>query len=153
MRNESRQAFLAALRADTTLNGLLARDPTDGSSPAIFLYNGQLPPVYPSVVYRMADSVPDPTMRPTNVEGGGRSPNTEGRTEVRIYGKNSVARRDAIAQAVRDAMEGTVQTKALWAGRLYRVEIVTENPDIFDPALNDYYHLIRFRLREWQPLT
>lgn len=151
MTNEARRAFLAALREDATLPGLLAVDPTDGSSPAIFLYNGALPPVYPSIVYRLGDSVPDPMFRPTNVEGGGVGTIADGRAELRIYAKGAVSRRDAIAQTVRNAAEGTALTRSGWTGRLFRVEILTESPDNFDPALNDFYHLIRFRLREWQP--
>ena len=153
MTNEARRAFLSALRTDATLIGLLAADPTDGSSPAIFLYNGALPPVYPSVTYRLADSTPDPAFRPTNAEGGGVGTIAEGRAELRIYAKGAVHRRDAIAEAVRNAAEGVALTRAGWTGRLFRVEIVTESPDNFDPALDDFYHLIRFRLRQWTPTS
>lgn len=141
-----RQAIVAALQSSTELSRLLAAHPSDRRLPAIHSAYPLSPPAYPCLTYALMAHTPDERFRPTTAEGGGEGTVYEGRLEIRAYSKGTVSGRDDITHAVIAALDG--QGFALTDGtHLFRVELLQELPDQFDPALNAHYTLLRFRTR------
>lgn len=148
MSQATRIAVVGAMTADSALVALLGKDPADGTSPAIFnCHKNQAPPVYNCLTYRVETSSPDGRFRPPIVAGGGSSTVQDEYFDMEAWtDKPDSADIEAIAARLAVLFDNkTLSTSG--GGRIFRSELVSGQPDLYDDKLNAWFGLFRYRLR------
>ena len=148
MSQATRIAIVAAMEADTALVALLGKDPADGTSPAIFNgHKNQAPTVYNCLTYRVQTQAPDRRFRPPINAGGGSSTVQDEYFEMEVWtDKPDSADIEAIAARLSALFDNQTLTTS-GGGRIFRSELVSGQPDLYDDKLNAWYGLFLFRLR------
>jgi hypothetical protein len=142
-----RTAIVSRIAIDTSLTALLAKDPADGTSPAVFNVNkNQAPPVYPCLTYRIEMANPDKRFRPVPAGSG---PSTiedyyldfEGWSQADDSADcdTMLARLDALLENATFALAD--------GSNVFRSERISAKPDLYDNKLNAWYLLARYRFR------
>jgi hypothetical protein len=152
----TKTALATLLKGDATLKALLAKDPADGISPAIWegARNQQGQPsqkaadAYPSVTVRFPDTNRDPRFRPTQAEGGGQSPIVDEIVELDAWSRKSAsAEVEQIADRIEELLDGQSFVLPGGAGRVHQAEVLVRNGPLPDPKRGGWFILLRTRLR------
>lgn len=148
MSQATRIAIVAAMEADEALVALLAKDPADSASPAIFnASKSQAPPVYNCVTYRIETASPDKRFRPPIVAGGGSSTVQDEYFDIEAWSqKPDSADIEAIAARLA-ALFDNQPLPLSGGGRIFRSVQVLSQPDHYDNVLNAWFGLFRFHVQ------
>lgn len=148
MSQATRIAVVAAMSGDADLVALLAKDPADGTSPAIFDgTRNQAPPVYNCITFRVETAAPDNRFRPPPAAGGGASSVEDEYFDIEAWSqKPDSADIEAIAACLDALFDGRSLTLT-GGGSVFWSERVLSQPDHYDDQLNAWFGLFRYRLR------
>ena len=136
------------LVGSVALDALVARDPNDPGSGALFAAaKNQAPPVYPCVTYRILEDVDDPRFQ-APVPNSPSSPVAEVTLQLEAW---SLAPTCAPIEEIQVVLDSLFKDKA-WdlssgAGRVFRSRPITGKPDLYDDKLNGWFGLFLYRLR------
>jgi hypothetical protein len=158
-----REAVVAVLLADATLDGLLARDPNDPALPddpaaagpcLLWDQSSEAPPVFPALTYRLDTDAPDALFVPTTV-GDTSQPevwNTSATFTVWTRDK-APDTGDAIRERLRLLLHNQAIDLGDGNGRAFRSTITTTTPDIWDDKIDAHFGFVRVRFRRTLPAS